>query len=62
LELEARPWRHSESRLVQTAIFAPKGFLGLVYWYILYPFHALLFSGLIRRIARRAEAIAEGAA
>jgi uncharacterized protein YbjT (DUF2867 family) len=62
LELEARPWRHSQSRLVQTAIFAPKGFLGLAYWYILYPFHALLFSGLIRRIARRAEAIAEGAA
>jgi uncharacterized protein YbjT (DUF2867 family) len=62
LELEARPLRHAQTMLVQTAIFAPKGFLGLVYWYVLYPFHALLFSGLVRRIARSAEVIAEGAA
>jgi hypothetical protein len=62
LELEARPLRLGQTRLVQTAIFAPKGVLGLLYWYALYPFHALLFSGLIRHIARRAEAIAESAA
>lgn len=55
LELEARPLHRGQTRLVQTAIFAPKGILGLLYWYALYPFHALLFSGLIRHIARRAE-------
>lgn len=62
LELEARPLRRGQTRLIQTAIFAPKGVLGLLYWYALYPFHGLLFSGLIRHIARRAEAIAESVA
>jgi hypothetical protein len=60
--VEARPLRLGQTRLVQTAIFAPKRVLGLLYWYALYPFHALLFSGLIQHIVRRAEAIAESAA
>jgi hypothetical protein len=37
--------------LTQTAFFAPKGLLGLLYWYMLYPVHSLIFGGLIRRIA-----------
>lgn len=44
------------SRLVQKALFAPRGLAGLLYWYALYPAHRLIFSGLIREIARRAEA------
>jgi uncharacterized protein YbjT (DUF2867 family) len=36
--------------LKQTAYFAPRGLAGLLYWYLLYPFHAVIFSGLIRRI------------
>jgi hypothetical protein len=43
--------------LVQTAFFAPKGLSGWLYWYALYPIHGLIFSGLIDRIARRAEAV-----
>lgn len=43
------------SLLTQTAFFAPKGLSGLLYWYLLYPLHAIIFSGLIRQIARRAE-------
>jgi hypothetical protein len=39
------------SLLTQTAFFEPKGLLGLVYWYVLYPVHSLIFSGLIRKIA-----------
>lgn len=48
---------HCEARdagqtlLVQTAYFAPKGLSGWLYWYALYPIHALIFSGLIRRVA-----------
>ncbi|MBS0620100.1 MAG: SDR family oxidoreductase [Verrucomicrobia bacterium] len=38
--------------LKQTATFRPNGVLGRVYWYILYPFHALIFSRLARRIAK----------
>jgi hypothetical protein len=38
----------------QTAIFSPKGLLGFVYWYALYPIHSLIFRGLIRKLAKRA--------
>ena len=44
------------SRLVQTATFAPRGLLGAIYWYGLYPLHARIFSDLARAIAREAEA------
>jgi len=43
------------TRLTQTAYFAPKGLTGLVYWYALYPVHAVIFSGLIDSVASRAE-------
>jgi len=42
--------------LTQTAIFAPKGLFGFVYWYALYPIHSLVFRGLIRTLAKRATA------
>ena len=42
--------------IVQTAYFAPKGLFGVLYWYSLYPIHGLIFGGMIRAIARRAEA------
>jgi uncharacterized protein YbjT (DUF2867 family) len=44
--------------LVQTAFFAPKGLLGLAYWYLLYPIHGMIFGGMIRRLAERAKNIA----
>jgi uncharacterized protein YbjT (DUF2867 family) len=43
------------TRLVQTALFSPAGLTGLLYWYILYPVHRIMFSGLIRAIVRNAE-------
>ena len=42
------------SRLVQTAFFEPKGVAGLVYWYLLYPVHGLIFRGTVRVLAERA--------
>jgi hypothetical protein len=53
LEFEARP-RDGGSDLVQTAFFAPHGLAGHLYWYLLYPIHAAIFSGLVRRVAERA--------
>lgn len=41
-------------QLTQTAIFAPKGLSGLLYWYALYPIHSLIFSGMIRKLAQKA--------
>ena len=43
------------SRLMQTAVFEPRGLFGVLYWYALYPVHQIVFSGLIRAIAKRAE-------
>jgi uncharacterized protein YbjT (DUF2867 family) len=43
------------SLITQTAYFAPKGLFGHLYWYILYPIHALVFSGLINAIGSRSE-------
>jgi len=55
LEFKALPGAAGETQLVQTAFFGPKGLLGLIYWYALYPIHSLIFSGLIRRVAEIAE-------
>lgn len=43
------------SVLSQTAVFAPRGLSGWLYWYGLYPVHALIFSHMARAITRRAE-------
>jgi len=44
------------TRLSQTGFFAPHGFLGFAYWFLLGPFHSLVFRGLIRAIVRQSEA------
>jgi uncharacterized protein YbjT (DUF2867 family) len=62
MKLPGRAWlefevegngRHSTIR--QTAMFDPVGLLGLAYWYLVYPLHALVFSGMLRGIVRAAE-------
>jgi uncharacterized protein YbjT (DUF2867 family) len=62
LQFEAEPLEASGTRLVQTAFFAPRGLLGLVYWYLLYPVHGFIFSRLIRALAQSAATRAEAAA
>ncbi len=53
LQFKVVPEVGGSVRLSQTAFFAPKGLFGWLYWYALYPVHALIFSGLVDRIARR---------
>jgi len=55
LQYEARQGPDNTTQLVQTAAFDPRGLAGLAYWYVLYPFHAWIFGGLVDSIARRAE-------
>jgi hypothetical protein len=55
LQFETHPYGDEQTRLVQTSIFAPKGLWGLLYWYLLYPVHNIVFAGLIRRISRQAQ-------
>jgi len=38
----------------QTAVFEPNILSGLLYWYALLPIHAVIFGGMLRRIAQRA--------
>jgi hypothetical protein len=42
------------SEIRQTAIFDPAGLAGLLYWYALYPLHAVIFRGMLAGIAARA--------
>ncbi|MCK6543915.1 SDR family oxidoreductase [bacterium] len=37
--------------LTQTATFRPLGVLGRIYWYTVFPFHGLIFRGMINKIA-----------
>jgi len=62
MRLPGRAWLEFEvvennggSRLTQTAVFEPHGLAGLLYWYSLVPAHAVIFTGMVRRLARRAE-------
>lgn len=43
------------SRIVQTALFAPVGLTGTLYWNLLYPVHKIIFAGMLRSIVRVAE-------
>jgi len=45
------------NRVTATASFHPAGIWGLLYWYSLIPFHLLIFKGLTRTIARRAQTV-----
>ncbi len=58
LEFQSLPQPNGMTLLTQTAYFAPLGISGLLYWYILYPIHSFIFSGMIREIAERAQNIA----
>lgn len=62
LQFEAREQPGGTTRLVQSAFFYPRGVRGLIYWYSLLPVHAVIFIGLARAIARRAEAASQSAA
>lgn len=50
LQFEVNPVGVDLSLLIQTASFAPRGFVGFPYWYLLYPMHSLIFSGVINAL------------
>ncbi len=55
LEFELRPHTAQRTSIEVTAYFHPAGAPGLLYWHSLGPVHAVMFNGLARAIARRAE-------
>jgi uncharacterized protein DUF2867 len=49
LEYYVKQTGPKRTTLTQTAKYYPKGLLGLLYWYLLYPVHRIIFRGLARR-------------
>jgi len=61
MRVPGRAWLEfrAESRggltiLRQIACFEPRGLRGLLYWYLLWPIHEVMFRGMLRRIAAAA--------
>ncbi len=55
--LEFKVRGHGDGATIrQTAIFDSAGLGGLIYWYGIYPIHALVFRGMLRRIGEQAVA------
>ena len=44
-----------DGKLFQTATFRPLGLAGRLYWYAVYPFHGILFKGMIKKISKTAD-------
>ncbi|MEH0828166.1 MULTISPECIES: SDR family oxidoreductase [unclassified Micromonospora] len=55
LEMRVEPTTDGRSRYVQRAVFLPRGLAGHAYWGSVAPFHAVVFGGMARNIARGAE-------
>ncbi|SCL18616.1 Uncharacterized conserved protein YbjT, contains NAD(P)-binding and DUF2867 domains [Micromonospora nigra] len=60
LEMRILPLDGGGSRYQQRAVFLPRGLAGHVYWGAVAPFHAVVFGGMARNIARGAEHLAAG--
>ena len=43
------------THVVQRAIFRPRGLAGRLYWWVLIPFHAIIFPGMLRNALAQAE-------
>jgi len=41
-----------DNQLVQTATFRPKGVHGRLYWWLVYPFHLVLFPRMVDKLSR----------
>jgi len=52
LEFQITPMGNNRAELQMFSSFLPKGLGGILYWYILYPFHEWIFYGMLKSIAR----------
>jgi uncharacterized protein YbjT (DUF2867 family) len=44
---------NQNDELVQTATFRPTGILGRFYWFAIFPFHSLIFEGMVKKLCCR---------
>jgi uncharacterized protein YbjT (DUF2867 family) len=55
MKLPGEAWlefKVEKNHMIQTATFRPKGLWGRLYWYSVYPFHGLIFIGMLKSIVR----------
>jgi hypothetical protein len=55
MKLPGEAWlefKISGQTLHQTATFRPKGVMGRVYWFMVLPFHSIIFQGLINKLSK----------
>ena len=57
LEFTVLPGESGGSVLNQRAVFFPHGLGGRLYWYSIMPFHGIVFQGMARGLARKAESL-----
>ncbi len=62
LEMYAEPLGAGRARYRQRALFHPHGLLGHLYWWSVSPFHAVVFGGMARNIARASATTGSGGA
>lgn len=55
MKLPGEAWlefKLTDNVISQTATFRPKGLLGRLYWYSVFPFHGIIFKGMINHLAK----------
>jgi uncharacterized protein YbjT (DUF2867 family) len=59
LELQVGATGGGTTTFHHRALFHPKGLLGHLYWWSIYPFHGIIFGSMQKNIAKAAEALEE---
>ncbi len=62
LEFDLTDLDKDRTELVLTSKFLPRGLSGLIYWYIFYPAHKVVFKGMLKGLSRAIQAEIEKAA
>jgi len=52
LEFQITPLAGGQVELQMLSRFLPKGLFGILYWYVLYPFHQWIFYGMLKALAK----------
>ena len=52
LEFRLHALKNGGTELQQLSRYLPRGISGLMYWYVLYPFHQFVFKGMLKGIAK----------
>ena len=52
MEIRITTLDHEKTEVQMFSRFLPKGLSGLLYWYVLYPFHQWIYRGILKSIAK----------